>query len=107
MRQQSASETLVAFWKSRFAGQISDNLVVADPLPDHTIDLEGHELIAVELGHTDTDDTTCLHVPEIGLVVAGDAAYNDVDLYLAESAPQRHRDWIAALDTSSRCARAP
>jgi hypothetical protein len=29
------------------------------------------------VGHTDTDYTTCLHVPSVGLVVAGDVAYND------------------------------
>ena len=55
-------------------------------------------MVAVELGHTDTDYTTCLHVPSIGLVVAGDAAYNDVHLYLAESNAQTRREWIAALD---------
>jgi glyoxylase-like metal-dependent hydrolase (beta-lactamase superfamily II) len=43
-----------------------------EALDGHLIDLEGHELVAVELGHTDTDFTTCLHVPSIGLVVAGD-----------------------------------
>ena len=53
----------------------------------------------VELGHTDTDRTSCLHVPDLALVVAGDAAYNDVHLYLAESDPEKRRDWIAALDT--------
>jgi glyoxylase-like metal-dependent hydrolase (beta-lactamase superfamily II) len=63
------------------------------------IDLEGHELVAVEVGHTDTDNTTCLHVPSVGLVVAGDAAYNDVHLYLAESNAQTRREWITALDT--------
>ena len=31
-------------------------------------------------------------------MVAGDAAYNDVHLYLAESNPQTRREWIAALD---------
>ena len=56
-------------------------------------------MIAVPLGHTDTDNTTCLHVPSVGLVVAGDAAYNDVHLYLAESNAQTRREWIAALDT--------
>jgi glyoxylase-like metal-dependent hydrolase (beta-lactamase superfamily II) len=56
-------------------------------------------LIPVLLGHTDTDNTTCLHVPSAGLVVAGDAAYNDVHLYLAESNAQTRREWIAALDT--------
>ena len=55
-------------------------------------------MIAVELGHTDTDHTTCLHVPSIGLVVAGDAAYNDVHLYLVESSAQQRQEWIAALD---------
>jgi len=52
----------------------------------------------VELGHTDTDATTCLHVPSIGLVVAGDAAYNDVHLYLVESSAQKRQEWLAALD---------
>ena len=62
------------------------------------IELEGRELVVVELGHTDTDATTCLHVPSIGLVVAGDAAYNDVHLYLVESNAQKRQEWIAALD---------
>jgi len=53
----------------------------------------------VPLGHTDTDNTACLHVPSAGLVVAGDAAYNDVHLYLGESNAQTRREWIAALDT--------
>jgi hypothetical protein len=38
-------------------------------------------------------------VPEIGLVVAGDAVYNDVHQYLRESSPEGRREWIAALDT--------
>jgi glyoxylase-like metal-dependent hydrolase (beta-lactamase superfamily II) len=99
MRRGSTPEFLASFWRSRFPGQIPTDLVVAGPLSDHTMELEGHDLVAVSLGHTDTDETTCLHVPAIGLVVAGDAAYNDVHLYLAESDPQGRRDWIAALDT--------
>ena len=72
--------------------------MLAEELEGNVIHLEGHELVIVELGHTDTDDTTCLNVPAIGLVVAGDAAYNDVHLYLAESNAQTRREWIAALD---------
>jgi len=48
---------------------------------------------------TMADYTTCLHVPSVGPVVAGDAAYNDVHLYLAESNAQSRHEWIAALDT--------
>ena len=98
MRQNASPEALDGAWKPGFPGQIPDKLVIAEELEGNVIDLEGHELVAVELGHTDTDHTTCLHVPSIGLVVAGDAAYNDVHLYLAESNAQKRQEWIAALD---------
>ncbi len=99
MRQQASPQSLASFWNPRFPGQISDHLEIAEELSENVIALEGHDLVPVPLGHTDTDNTTCLHVPSIGLVVAGDAAYNDVHLYLAESNPQTRREWIAALDT--------
>jgi glyoxylase-like metal-dependent hydrolase (beta-lactamase superfamily II) len=99
MRRGSTAQFVASFWESRFPGQIPAELVLAEPLADQTIALEGHELVAVEIGHTDTDETTCLHVPAIGLVVAGDAAYNDVHLYLSESDADGRRDWISALGT--------
>ncbi|HEX2681451.1 MAG TPA: MBL fold metallo-hydrolase [Candidatus Dormibacteraeota bacterium] len=99
MRQQASPQWLVPFWTSLFPGQIPDHLVIADELAGSVIELEGRELVVVPLGHTDTDNTTCLHIPSVGLVVAGDAAYNDVHLYLGESNPQTRREWIAALDT--------
>jgi glyoxylase-like metal-dependent hydrolase (beta-lactamase superfamily II) len=98
MRQNASPESLRTAWEPAFPHQIPDNLVIAKELKGHAISLEGHELLVVELGHTDTDHTTCLHVPSIGLVVAGDAAYNDVHLYLAESNVQKRQEWIAALD---------
>src|SRR5207245_7505207 len=84
--------------KAAFPDKIPDRLVIAEELKGNVIDLEGRELIAEELGHTDTDYTTCLNVPSIGLVVAGDAAYNDVHLYLAQSNAQTRREWISALE---------
>jgi glyoxylase-like metal-dependent hydrolase (beta-lactamase superfamily II) len=99
MRQQASPQPLKSFWNPRFPGQISDHLEIAEELSENVIALEGHDLVPVPLGHTDTDNTTCLHVPSIGLVVAGDAACNDVHLYLAESNPQTRREWISALDT--------
>ena len=96
--QGNASPQGLAAWGAGFPGQIPENLVIAEELKGNVIDLEGRELIAVELGHTDTDHTTCLHVPSIGLVVAGDAAYNDVHLYLVESNAETRQEWLAALD---------
>ena len=98
MRQHASPEILEKVWKAAFPGQIPERLVIAEELKGNVIDLEGHELVAVELGHTDTDYTTCLNVPSIGLVVAGDAAYSDVHLYLVESNAKSRREWISALD---------
>jgi glyoxylase-like metal-dependent hydrolase (beta-lactamase superfamily II)/predicted SnoaL-like aldol condensation-catalyzing enzyme len=98
MKVNASPKVLDGAWKAGFPGQIPDNLVIADALNGNVIALEGKEMVVVELGHTDTDYTTCLHVPSIGLVVAGDAAYNDVHLYLAESNEQTRQEWIAALD---------
>src|SRR5882762_8461756 len=91
MRQQASPESLAAFWNPRFPGQISRHLVIAEELTGDVIDLEGHDLVIVPLGFTDTDNTTCLHVPSIGLIVAGDAAYNGVHLRLVESNQQVKR----------------
>jgi glyoxylase-like metal-dependent hydrolase (beta-lactamase superfamily II) len=98
MRESVKPDAVASFWAKLLPGQIPDRLVVAEPLKDGGFDLEGHDLVVMELGHTDTDDTTCLHVPDIGLVVAGDAVYNDVHLYLAESDPERRKAWISAID---------
>jgi glyoxylase-like metal-dependent hydrolase (beta-lactamase superfamily II) len=98
MMRRHASPEVLANLEAGFPDQIPDRLVIAEELRGNVIDLEGHEVLAVELGHTDTDDTTCVNVPSIGLVVAGDAAYNDVHLYLVESTAQTRREWIAALD---------
>ncbi|HXU25539.1 MAG TPA: MBL fold metallo-hydrolase [Tepidiformaceae bacterium] len=99
MRQQVSPEWLAKFWNPRFPGQISSHLVIAEELAGDVINLEGQELVSVPLGFTDTDNTTCLHVPSIGLIVAGDAAYNGVHLRLQESNQQgKRQEWIAALD---------
>jgi len=99
MRRQTAPAVFEPFWNSRFPGQIDTSPVLAEELAAMTIDLEGADLVSIPLGHTDTDNTTCLHVPSVGLVVAGDAAYNDVHLFLGESTAATRKEWIAALGT--------
>jgi hypothetical protein len=88
----------VETWRRRFPGLIPSELVPAERLERATFDLEGHKIVPVDIGHTDTDNTTCLHVPSIGLVIAGDAIYNNTHLYMVESGHQGLRDWLAAID---------
>jgi glyoxylase-like metal-dependent hydrolase (beta-lactamase superfamily II) len=98
MMRQQGTEGRAQVWDVDFPGQIPPSPVVYRRIPVDGIELEGHRLLAVEVGHTDTDDTTVLHVPSIGLVVAGDVAYNGVHQYLLESAHGGVESWLAALD---------
>jgi glyoxylase-like metal-dependent hydrolase (beta-lactamase superfamily II) len=98
MHRQISPEFMETVWKPRFPGQLPKRLTVAAEIRDGSIDLEGHALVPVRLGHTDTADSTCLHVPSLGLVAAGDAVYNGIHPYLAETNAQTREEWIAALD---------
>jgi glyoxylase-like metal-dependent hydrolase (beta-lactamase superfamily II) len=87
------------FWNNLFPGKIPTNLVAGEALEGDELRLEGESLQVIRIGHTDTDDTTILWVPSIGLVVAGDAVYNNTHPYLGESKTESSRlEWIAALD---------
>jgi len=98
MMHHQGTEGRAQLWDVDFPGLIPPSPVVYQPLPVGGFELEGHGLLAVEVGHTDTDDTTVLYVPSIGLVVAGDVAYNGVHQYLLESAHGGVEAWLTALD---------
>jgi glyoxylase-like metal-dependent hydrolase (beta-lactamase superfamily II) len=99
MQQQLAPPMLDGFWRARFPGQIAERLVLAEELDGNEVELEGNALVALNVGFTDTADTTCLHAPSIELVVAGDAVYNGIHLYLPETNRQTREEWLAALDS--------
>jgi len=103
MKQQLAPNAFAAFWASFFpGGQVPEphTIPLAEPLPESgTFELEGHTLQAVEVGHTDTTDTTVLWVPDLKLAVCGDVVYGDVHQYLVEANTKTLRlEWIAALE---------
>ncbi len=91
-------------WDKLYRG-IPPSPVTAVTIPGNRFTLEGHDLEMVEVGHADTDDNSVLHVPDLGLVVAGDVIYNGAHMYLAESVTvgglgpwRRAIDKVEALD---------
>jgi glyoxylase-like metal-dependent hydrolase (beta-lactamase superfamily II) len=66
--------------------------------PSEGLRLGGEELFAHEVGHSDTDDTSILHVPSLDLVVAGDVIYNNVHQYVAEGRNGGLDAWHRAID---------
>jgi glyoxylase-like metal-dependent hydrolase (beta-lactamase superfamily II) len=99
MRTHAAPAFRAQVWDKSFPGQIPDSPLLATSPPGNRFELEGNELQIVEVGHTDTDNTSVLYVPSIGLVVAGDVVYNGVHQYLAESGNGGLQAWMKALDT--------
>ncbi len=99
MRRQISPEYISTVWNLRFPGQLPERLTVAEEIRDSSINLEGHKLVPLKLGHTDAPDSTCVHVPSMGLVVAGDAVYDGTHPYLAETNAHTRLEWSAALDT--------
>jgi len=81
-----------------FPGQVPTKLIGPEPYDRDTFTLEGQELRIIEQGHTDSADTTSLHVPSIGLIVAGDVVYNQCHMYVGDTTPDTRKNWIAALD---------
>jgi glyoxylase-like metal-dependent hydrolase (beta-lactamase superfamily II) len=98
MRKNSTPDNLDNGFRARFPGQISDRTVLAEPLDSMQFDLEGWPLVVVEAGHTDTFNTTSLHVPDIGLVVSGDVAYNRCHMFVSATTPASRAEWVTALD---------
>ncbi|MET4353756.1 glyoxylase-like metal-dependent hydrolase (beta-lactamase superfamily II) [Bradyrhizobium sp. RT9b] len=99
MKTQLSPASLDGFWRKRFPGEIAQRLVAAEPL-EGELTLEGHKLVVIDMGPTDTARSTALHVPSLDLIVAGDTVYNGIHPYLdlAETDTQSRLEWIAALD---------
>lgn len=98
MRDHLSPAWIDNFWRRLFPGEIPDRLLVAAPIENGSLDLEGHRLVPVDAGHTDTAHSTCLHVPSAGLLVGGDAVYNGIHPYLGETDRRSRLEWIRTLD---------
>lgn len=85
------------FWDPLFPGQIPESPVTAIVPADNRFELEGHELRIIDVGHSDTDGTSVLHVPSLELVVAGDVIYNGVHQFLREAKGEGLEEWLRAI----------
>jgi len=98
VRQMRTGDQGTAAFRARFPGQIAETIALAEPLDAECFELEGLPLKVIETGHTDTVDTTSLYVPDLGLIVSGDVAYNHCHMYVAATTAASRAEWIAALD---------
>ncbi|KAK7429415.1 hypothetical protein QQZ08_004007 [Neonectria magnoliae] len=92
MKQQLEPEWWDGAWLKFFPGdQITTPVTIANPLDTkifHRLPCSG----IVEVGHTDSFDTTVLHVPDLELVVAGNAYFEKADT------TEKRLEWIKAIE---------
>src|SRR6202046_4859388 len=98
MREQLTPAWIDNFWRRLFPGDLPARLLVADALEADDLEFEGRKLVPINAGRTDTAHSTCLHVPSIGLIVAGDVVYHGIHPFLGETDTQSRLERISTLD---------
>lgn len=98
VEQMRAGSATAHPYRAWFPGQIADTVTLAEPLDADHFELEGLPLAVIETGHTDTVDSTALYVPDLGLVVCGNVAYNHCHMYVGATTAEIRAEWIAAID---------
>jgi glyoxylase-like metal-dependent hydrolase (beta-lactamase superfamily II) len=99
IRAAAPEGAATGLWPAAFPGQVAGAPLDLVPVPREGFEVDGHALLPVEVGHSDMDGTSVLHVPSIGLVAAGDVVYANVHQYLGEAAGGGLDAWRRALDT--------
>lgn len=86
-------------FRSQFPREINEKFVIAKPLPkNNEMELEGNVLKVIEVGQSDTHDSTVLWVPSIKPAVCGDVVYGDVHQMRGEcNTKAKRQGWIDSI----------
>ena len=89
------------FQKEQWKMFFGDQCVAHGPLPEAmegtTLYVDGFPVNVIEVKQADIHPTSIVHVPDIDVVVAGDAIYNEIYPMLALSTPDEWQDWLETV----------
>jgi glyoxylase-like metal-dependent hydrolase (beta-lactamase superfamily II) len=97
-REDCSPERVQSQWNVMFPGQMDQNPSSPEPFDADGLELEGHRIQFIQTGFTDTQDSTAVWVSDLGLVVAGDAAYNNIHPWTAETTADSREQWARAAE---------
>lgn len=89
-------------WDLLFADTCVEFSTVPEPLEGTTLHVDGHPVEIIEVGQADIHPSSIVHVPALGLVVAGDSIYNEIHAMLALSTPEEWQEWLRTIDVVER-----
>jgi glyoxylase-like metal-dependent hydrolase (beta-lactamase superfamily II) len=86
-------------WTEWFPGEIGPPPAIPALADSAEFDVEDHPVEFRTAGGADGALGTIAHVPEAGVICAGDVAYNNVHLWLRDSTAGSRQTWLESLDT--------
>ncbi|MEJ8282334.1 glyoxylase-like metal-dependent hydrolase (beta-lactamase superfamily II)/carbon monoxide dehydrogenase subunit G [Curtobacterium sp. PvP017] len=95
---EQLTDAYLAYWGALFPGQLPETVAGPRPLPSPSIDLEGHQLVPISVGQSDTDPSSVVYVRDLDTVAGGDVVYNNIHPWLAQTGPTQREEWEAAID---------
>jgi glyoxylase-like metal-dependent hydrolase (beta-lactamase superfamily II) len=96
--EEQVSPRRMQVWSAFFPGQLPEMPVVPAPLSGTSIPIGDQVATVVPVGTTDTDLSSVVHIPALGLVVSGDVVYNQTHMWLRGSTLESRASWKQALD---------
>jgi glyoxylase-like metal-dependent hydrolase (beta-lactamase superfamily II) len=97
IRAQLATPVIDTYWRPMFDGDIPGELAAPEALTDGHLDLEGRELPVAAVAQSDSAHSSYLSIPELGALIVGDIAYNDVHVNIASTDHGQRLAWIDSL----------
>lgn len=86
----------LAEWKPLYGSNLADKFIVPSELDGDVIELEGQRLELLSLAAGESEVATAVFVPSAKALIAGDLAFDQIHLWLAEG---RGAAWIKSLET--------
>lgn len=95
---EQLSDGYLAYWRSLFPDQLPETVAGPTPMTSDHIDLEGHTLVPIPVGQSDTDPSSVVYIRDLDAVAGGDVIYNGIHPWLAQTDVTKRKEWVAAID---------
>lgn len=85
-------------WSGMLGPNGPGHVMVPKPYDQDFIELEGERLEILGPFQGDHPDSTSIHIPSIGAIVAGDVVFNGFHLFMAHSTETDRKAWLETID---------
>lgn len=87
----------LSYWKPIYLEDLTDEVSIPRTVAEDDLTLDGERLQLIPLAAGESEASSALFVRSLGALIAGDAVYNNVHLWLAEGRAQAWSDTLATL----------